>query len=45
MGYANDWEGIWDKSLENLPDGTYYWIVRFNDGISKDRAGYVLILR
>lgn len=43
--YRNDWDGFWDKKASDLPDGTYYWIVKFNDGLSPDRAGYVYLLR
>jgi gliding motility-associated-like protein len=45
LGYQNDWNGTWDKKNVLLPDGTYYWIVKFNDGLTRDRAGYVTILR
>jgi gliding motility-associated-like protein len=45
IGYQNNWNGIWDKKGVDLPDGTYYWIVKFNDGFSKDRAGYISLLR
>ncbi|MCP4120816.1 MAG: tandem-95 repeat protein, partial [Bacteroidetes bacterium] len=45
IGYQNDWNGFWDRQAQELPDGTYYWIVKFHDGISSDRAGYVYILR
>lgn len=29
--YQNDWNGTWQKSGEDLPDGTYYYIVRFSN--------------
>ncbi|MEZ5023257.1 MAG: Ig-like domain-containing protein, partial [Chitinophagales bacterium] len=45
IGYQNDWDGTWDKANTDLPDGTYYWVIKFNDGISPDRAGYVMIIR
>ncbi len=32
-GYTNDWQGSYNGSL--LPDGTYYYIVKFNDSNKK----------
>lgn len=44
-GYRNDWEGRSLRKNEPLRDGTYFWVVKFNDGHTKDRAGHVLIWR
>ena len=30
-GYTNTWDGRWQKTGEALPDGTYYYIVRFGE--------------
>jgi gliding motility-associated-like protein len=45
--YKNDWNGTGNEGLhqgENLPDGTYYYVVDFGDG-SKPRSSYVVIKR
>ncbi|MCP4120813.1 MAG: tandem-95 repeat protein [Bacteroidetes bacterium] len=44
-GYQNDWDGTVQHTGRLMRDGTYYWVVRFNDGHTKDRAGHVLIWR
>lgn len=44
-GYRNDWDGTASHSGKPLRRGTYYWVVRFNDGKTRDRAGYVLLWR
>jgi len=44
-GYNNDWDGSVQHSGRLLKEGTYYWVVRFNNGQTKDRAGHVLIWR
>jgi flagellar hook assembly protein FlgD len=36
--YKNEWEGQTDKG-EILPDGTYYWIIYFED--KESQAGWV----
>jgi gliding motility-associated-like protein len=45
--YLNDWDGISNSGLlisTKLPDGTYYYIVNFNNG-EKDQVGYITINR
>lgn len=41
------WRGNWDSDLggtdKDVPDGTYYWILKLDNGMS--RAGYVEVLR
>lgn len=40
--YSNDWQGTY--SGENLPDGTYFYIVEYGDG-RESTNGFVLIQR
>ncbi|MEM8525006.1 MAG: gliding motility-associated C-terminal domain-containing protein [Bacteroidota bacterium] len=40
--YQNDWEGTYNS--EDLPDGTYYYVLNFGDG-SAPASGYVIISR
>lgn len=45
--YGNDWDGIANSGLligSRLPDGTYYYIVNFNNG-EKEQVGYITINR
>jgi gliding motility-associated-like protein len=45
--YRNDWNGTANIGLhtgENLPDGTYYYVIDFNDG-SKPVSNYLVIKR
>jgi large repetitive protein len=45
-GYNNAdkaWDGTWNG--KNVPDGTYFYIINFNDGVTKPVAGYVQIHR
>ncbi|MCU0439968.1 MAG: Ig-like domain-containing protein [Raineya sp.] len=45
--YKNDWKGIGNMGLhtgENLPDGTYYYVIDLGDG-SKPISNYVIIKR
>jgi large repetitive protein len=45
-GYNNVdkvWNGTWNG--KNVPDGTYFYIINFNDGVTKPVAGYVQIHR
>ena len=45
--YKNDWNGIGNEGLhqgENLPDGTYYYVIDFGEGI-KPKSNYVIIKR
>ena len=40
--YKNDWEGTGKNGMD-LPDGTYFYVVKSGDGTSK--AGYIVIHR
>jgi gliding motility-associated-like protein len=42
--YINDWDG---RNLvgEVLPDGTYYYIYKYNDGSGRTHAGFTTINR
>jgi gliding motility-associated-like protein len=42
--YNNDWRGV-NQVEKDLPDGTYYYIYEFNDGIHKAHAGYITVNR
>lgn len=44
-GYKNDFDGTFRKNGAPLPDGSYWYIFKFNDGINKDRIGYIVIQR
>jgi gliding motility-associated-like protein len=44
-GYQNDFDGTFKKNNEALPDGSYYYIYKFNDGVQKDAVGYIVIQR
>jgi gliding motility-associated-like protein len=44
-GYANDFDGTWKKNGQPLPDGSYWYIFKFNDGVTQDRMGYIVIQR
>jgi gliding motility-associated-like protein len=44
-GYLNDFDGTWKKNGEPLPDGSYWYIFKFNDGVNADRMGYIVIQR
>jgi gliding motility-associated-like protein len=44
-GYNNDWDGTSMNNNKPLREGTYFWVVNFNDEHTKDRAGHVLIWR
>ncbi|MFM2048771.1 MAG: hypothetical protein RI955_1319, partial [Bacteroidota bacterium] len=39
--YKNDWKGTYQNA--QLPDGTYYYIFKFNDDKHKDKQGYIVI--
>ena len=41
-GYKNEWDGTSDKGQE-LPDGTYYYVVEFESG--KSKTGWVYLNR
>jgi len=44
-GYQNDFDGNWKKNGQPLPDGSYWYIFKFNDGRTHDRMGYIVIQR
>jgi len=44
-GYQNNFDGTWKKNGQPLPDGSYWYIFKFNDGINRDRMGYIVIQR
>jgi gliding motility-associated-like protein len=41
--YQNDWEGTWNN--KNLPDGTYFYMLRNDDNNELMLTGYLQILR
>lgn len=48
--YQNNWDGTANTGLhlgEQLPDGTYYWIMKITDptGENRNRSGYVTLIR
>jgi gliding motility-associated-like protein len=44
-GYQNNFDGTWKKNGQPLPDGSYWYIFKFNDGVTHDRMGYIVIQR
>ncbi|MDW8274480.1 MAG: Ig-like domain-containing protein [Chitinophagales bacterium] len=44
-GYKNDFDGTWEQNNQPLPDATYYYVLKLNDGKSKDIAGFLVIHR
>jgi gliding motility-associated-like protein len=44
-GYKNDFAGNYKRNNQPLPDGTYYYIFKFNDNVNKDRMGYIILNR
>jgi gliding motility-associated-like protein len=44
-GYQNEFDGTWKKNGQPLPDGSYWYIFKFNDGVTRDRMGYIVIQR
>jgi len=44
-GYQNNFDGTWKKNGQPLPDGSYWYIFKFNDGATHDRMGYIVIQR
>lgn len=42
-GYANDWNGTFNGSP--LKEGTYYYIIEFNDASAKAVKGFITILK
>jgi gliding motility-associated-like protein len=43
IGYQNDWLGTWGENP--LPDGTYFYILRLNNGSGREYADYLEIRR
>ena len=41
--YQNDWTGMYKG--ENLPAGTYFYVLRVNDGLDTELKGYIFIQR
>ncbi|MCW3126568.1 MAG: hypothetical protein JWO03_2226, partial [Bacteroidetes bacterium] len=39
-GYQNDFDGTWKKNGQPLPDMSYWYIFKYNDGVHADRMGY-----
>ncbi|MEN9522599.1 MAG: hypothetical protein RL065_976 [Bacteroidota bacterium] len=39
--YKNDWKGTYQN--QTLPDGTYYYIFKYNDNKHDDKQGYIVI--
>ncbi|MFN8276477.1 MAG: Ig-like domain-containing protein [Chitinophagales bacterium] len=44
-GYQNDWQGTWKRNNEPLPDGSYWYIFKYNADGLKDKVGYIVIHR
>jgi gliding motility-associated-like protein len=44
-GYKNDFDGTWEQNNQPLPDATYYYVLKLNDGKTKDIPGFVVIHR
>ena len=44
-GYLNDFDGTWKNNGQPLPDGSYWYIFKFNDSIHEDKMGYIIIQR
>ena len=44
-GYRNEegWDGSWNEKF--VPDGTYFYCVRLNDGSNKQITGYIQLVR
>ena len=43
-GYKNEWAGK-NKNGEDLPDGTYYYVLKLNDELGTSFTGYIIIHR
>jgi gliding motility-associated-like protein len=43
-GYHNDWNGT-NQQGTAVPDGTYYFIYKYNDGSNKSEARFVVVHR
>ncbi|MEM8906787.1 MAG: gliding motility-associated C-terminal domain-containing protein [Bacteroidota bacterium] len=44
VGYKNDWRGTWDGD-KDLPDGTYFYLLRLNDEEDRSFKGYLELYR
>jgi gliding motility-associated-like protein len=42
-GYNGEWDGKYRN--QDLPDGTYYYIFKYNDGINQPKTGFIVIQR
>ena len=42
LNYENDWNGL-DQSGKNLPDDTYFYVLKAENG--KSLSGYIVIKR
>ena len=43
--YQNTWNGTYQGNGENLPVGTYYYVINVNDGNDTKMTGYIFIQR
>jgi gliding motility-associated-like protein len=41
--YQNNWDGLYKGN--ELPDGTYFYNINFNDGVTPNKTGFVVIHR
>ncbi|MFN8308492.1 MAG: Ig-like domain-containing protein [Chitinophagales bacterium] len=44
-GYQNDFDGTWKRNNEPLPDGSYWYIFKYNADGLKDKVGYIVLHR
>jgi len=44
VGYRNDWGGTWDGN-KDLPDGTYWYVLKLNDETNRVFRGFLEIYR
>jgi gliding motility-associated-like protein len=45
-GYDNNWNGTWDKTKGDLPDGSYVYIIKLNKvGEEKNITGSLTVTR
>lgn len=42
--YQNDWNGVWQGN-KRLPDGTYFYYLKLNDGLDTILEGYIELYR
>jgi gliding motility-associated-like protein/uncharacterized repeat protein (TIGR01451 family) len=51
QNYSNDWNGIANQNGkiigkgQKLPNGTYFFVLKFNDGITENIKSYIQIIR